>query len=171
MNIKEARRHTKAGKYRSRFGHYEIAQRRLARFYDNHPEALRARIEQPETVRFWGQDYVRTPLLVREKLGDGLNLIYFTPLNTRPNCYIARVDSRWIDNGSGDGDADERWYDEGLESLYDLIENQFGASDYYCEECGESGYSDSNCECQKYRDWPSLNSGSGCCWGRIAWPA
>jgi len=45
-------------------------------------------------TKFWGRHYFITPRLVDWVHGDGLQLIYFTPLNTRPNYYVVRIDSK-----------------------------------------------------------------------------
>lgn len=72
--------------------------------------------------RFWGRNYIITPRLVEWVHGDGLQVIYFQPLNTRPNYYVARIDSKVsLDN------SDEPCFaDEVLEDLYTAIEEQFG---------------------------------------------
>lgn len=71
------------------------------------------------SVRFWGKDYMVTPAVVYEHLGDGKKLVAIQPLNTRPDYYLIRVDS------SADFDSCE-WYDETLEEIQNAIDEQFG---------------------------------------------
>ena len=75
-------------------------------------------------------NYQIKPQLVDNQLGDGLRLVTVTPLATRPNYYIVRVDSK------SDFNDDEyiQSTDPGngqniVEDVIDLIEEQFG---YYC---------------------------------------
>ena len=37
------------------------------------------------------------PEFIRQELGNGDLLLAVTPLNTRPNYYLIRVDSKWLD--------------------------------------------------------------------------
>jgi hypothetical protein len=120
---------------------------------------LREVVEYERTVHWWGFDYRITPRLVSTKLGDGLGLIHFTPLNTRPNYYMVRVDSSLVDDGH-DGDVglnSDHFYDDVLPDIYEAIEEDFGRADWPCEE-------DENAEPDPF---PALNDDVGSCWGRI----
>jgi hypothetical protein len=52
------------------------------------------RITKPTEVSFWGTKSIITPAMVNKIFGDGLQIIYFEPLDTRPNYYIVRIDSK-----------------------------------------------------------------------------
>jgi len=49
--------------------------------------------QPPTPVHWWGQDWTRQVYLIEEVIGDGAVLFAVQPLNTRPNYYLARVDS------------------------------------------------------------------------------
>lgn len=109
---------------------------------------LRARIEKPYVTRFWGSEYTITPLLVDEVFGDGQLLMGIQPLNTRPNYYVVRVDSRWSEECGSD-----KWFDLLDEQIYDAIADQFGASD----DEDDDGHA-------VHEGWPALDLDAGCSW-------
>lgn len=71
---------------------------------------------------FWGSEYFVTPRLVDWIHGDGLQVIRFTPLATRPDYYVVRIDSKIDLDNCGKGPC---FCDEVLDDLQDEIENQF----------------------------------------------
>ncbi len=71
---------------------------------------------------FWGQKYFVTPALVSEIFGDGRQLIYLAPINTRPNYYVVRIDSKT----SLDNWAANPFCDTILNEVLDAIEEQYG---------------------------------------------
>ncbi len=99
---------------------------------------------------FWGGDYMVTPRLLDHVEGNGLLVIYFTPLATRPNWYVLRIDSKW-----GDLDDDD-WYDH-LDQVYEDLEDQFG----------QASWQDDNDEWQS-EPWPALDDSCGSTWGILA---
>lgn len=105
---------------------------------DRDTEYLRSLIERPETSTFWGQEYTITPRLISEVFGDGTMLIGITPLATRPNYFIVRVDS-------GE-DFDVR---DVLDDVITAAEEEYG---YYQEDCEEDQY------------FPVVDFGIGCSW-------
>lgn len=139
------------------------AQRGLARYYRHRTELLRRKVEVPQHVRFWGREYVVTPRFVARVHGDGLLLVALQPLNTRPERYVLRVDSRW------DLD-DDAWYDL-LDDVKEAVEDEYMPHDFYCELCGESSKSFGDCECQADREWPAADFSVGCGWWELWWPA
>jgi hypothetical protein len=72
-------------------------------------------------VEFWGRRHRITPRLVDKIFGDGKQIIYLTPLNTRPNYYIACIDSRV------DMDADS-FLNDVLPEIQEEVEEEFGPS-------------------------------------------
>jgi hypothetical protein len=108
-------------------------------------------------VRFWGRNYVITPRLVDWIHGDGLQVIYFMPLNTRPNYYVVRIGSKVSLNNS-----DELSFaDEVLGDLYGEIEDQFGCSQEEWEHDNGRTY-------RRQNPWPALSEDNGSCWGLLA---
>jgi hypothetical protein len=72
-------------------------------------------------VEFWGRRRRITPRLIDKIFGDGKQIIYITPLNTRPNYYIVCIDSK-VDI-SGDS-----FLDSVLGEIQEEIEGQYGPS-------------------------------------------
>jgi hypothetical protein len=103
-------------------------------------------------VRFWGRNYFITPRLVSWIHGDGKQVISFTPLNTRPNYYIVRIDSA-VELGS------DSFFDEVLDKIYDAIEEEFGCSPEEHEVRGRTY--------RKHWPFPSLDADSGCAWDKF----
>lgn len=112
---------------------------------------LRALVERPERCRFWGQPYVITPRLIAHRFGDGRKLVCITPLATRPNYFVARVDSS-VTSVQVEGE-----YDWGrtylIDAIMDAQEDEYG---HYHTEQQETG---------KDPDWPIVDWGIGCAWG------
>lgn len=117
-------------------------------------DKLRARVEQPYSTRFWGGNYTITPLLVTEVFGDGKVLMGIRPLNTRPNYYVVRVDSKFAesDKNPSPRESDE-WFDFLDNELYDAIADQFGSADAEDDDGNPVR-----------EDWPALDLDSGCGW-------
>jgi hypothetical protein len=116
---------------------------------------LREELRRHKT-RFWGRNYVITPRLVEWIHGDGLQVIYFMPLNTRPNYYVARIDSRVSLNNSDE----PSFADAVLEELYEQIEYQFGqAHEEWQHENGRTY--------KRRNSWPALDEECGSCWGLL----
>lgn len=104
-------------------------------------------------VHFWGSNYVITPRLVNWIHGDGLKVMRFQPLNTRPDYYVLRIDSKM------ETDSDE--FHDLLDTIKEEIEDQFGrARDEYRHDNGRTYV--------KHWPWPALNDDSGCAWDEIA---
>lgn len=126
---------------------------------DKETAKLRALIERPERCQFWGRDYVITPRLVAAKIGDGKQLVCVTPLFTRPNYIVARVDSAMkhvLDvyaptRGPFGG---ERSY---LDAIMDAAEEEYG---YH----GDEEYQDEHGN--ETRESPVADWGGGCTWGK-----
>lgn len=118
---------------------------------------LRRAIEKPTRVSLWGKVYRVTPRLIDRVFGDGRQLIYLCPTNTRPNYYVVRVDSRWQrSNWATAGPT----LNEFLDDIYMAIDDQFGDCTHDAEcECGGDG-------CY----FPRLDTTSGCEWGEEPWP-
>jgi len=107
-------------------------------------------------THFWGHDYIITPRLVEWVHGDGRQVIYFMPLNTRPNYYVVRIDSGVSLNNSDEGS----FHDIVLDDLYDHIEDQFGRSEEEWEGRNGRTY-------HRHNYWPALSEDNGSCWGLL----
>ena len=99
---------------------------------------------------FWRRDYIVTPRLLDWIDGDGRLVITFTPLATRPDRYIIRIDSKT----NMDSDT---FYDDTLEAIYTKIEEEFGQKEEEWEHDNGRTY-------VRHRDFPALNFSCGCAW-------
>lgn len=111
------------------------------------PGSPLAKFIRARKVSFWGHDYMVTPRLLDYVEGDGLLVIHLTALDTRPDYYVLRVDSKW-----GDLD-DDAWHDH-LDEIWDDLEDQFG----------QASWQDDDDEWQ-HDDFPAVSDSSGCAWG------
>lgn len=59
---------------------------------------LRGLIERRHRERFWGQMYMVSPVFIREVFGDGKVLVWFESMDSRPNYYVLRGDSGWLND-------------------------------------------------------------------------
>lgn len=87
------------------------------------PEIL-ARLEKelkPFKTRFWGEDCPVSPAFVQDSEGDGLQLIWLSSIDSRPQFYVLRIDSHW------DVDSD----DFDLEYMLTRIKEECGDADRY----------------------------------------
>ena len=107
-------------------------------------------------TRFWGRNYVITPRLVEWVHGDGQQVIYFMPLNTRPDYYVARVDSKISLNNC----EEPSFVDEVLDDLCEHIEDQFGRH-------VEEWEADNGRTYTRHNPFPALSEDSGSCWGLL----
>lgn len=109
------------------------------------------------TVKFWGQDCKLEPVFITPHMGDGEQLIAITPLNTRPNYYLIRVDSRWWSDSfewqPTDGRQEENHIAEHIDEICEVIEEEVGGR--YCED------DDGN---EVLAEWPALNDEAGVSW-------
>lgn len=115
---------------------------------DKETRRLRRLIERPERCRFWGKEYTITPRLIAHVFGDGKQLVCVTPLATRPNYFVVRVDS------STTSVQDEGEWGWGRDCLIDAImdaqEDEYGRFDEGDEDL---------------HHWPFVDWGIGCAWG------
>lgn len=130
-------------------------------------ELINSEIETRETM-FWGQKTIVTPALVDEVHGDGLQIVYLSSIDTRPNYYILKIDSSIIlDNNESLSDEDQSEYGTVWEMLLRMIEDQYDNIDRY-EENKEGLYVDCNGDVEPFEYcFPMLNWGGGS-WGLIA---
>lgn len=98
--------------------------------------------------RLWGQRRMAEPAFVDKALGDGMQLLGITPLNTRPHYYLIRVDSSWETSSNYDSPCVSDHMDE----IYDAIEDEF-----YKKYAGIE-------KDEKPNPWPALDDESGSSW-------
>jgi hypothetical protein len=115
-----------------------------------------ARLIRRRKVRFWGAEHIITPRLLNHVEGDGKLIIFVTPLATRPQHYVLRVDSKWAN-----GDlSDAAWHDH-IDEICGDLEDGFGrAADEYEHDNGRTYH--------KHNPWPALNDSCGLTWGILA---
>lgn len=80
-----------------------------------------AHITRRQWARLWGQKHMIKPVFIEQALGNGDKLVAITPLNTRPNYYLIRVDSSWSTRNS-----DTPAICEHLEEICEAIEDENG---------------------------------------------
>ena len=127
------------------------------------------RVEMEQDSSLWGQPCRIMPRLMPGRFGDGKQLIGLSTLNSRPDYYVIRVDSRWdLDNG-GAGPL----FIEHLDDILLALEEHFGLA--FCE-CGERYGATPNydgepvgCElCKgssvKDGEFPNVDADGGCEW-------
>lgn len=114
-------------------------------------DELKSRIEIPHKESFWGTEYTIVPKFLCRVLGDGNQLFWFEPMDTRPDYYVFRGDSSWLDNGL---------FIENLWVIIDALEQQFG----------DAYYDDDGIFMDEPADWPALSLDSGYSWGAEPWP-
>ncbi|WP_106828108.1 hypothetical protein [Parabacteroides pacaensis] len=86
---------------------------------------------KPYQTRFWGVDVLVSPAFVQDDRGDGLQLIWLSPIDSRPQFYVLRIDSHW------DINAD----DFDLEYMLTMIAEDYGDADrYVCIDCENNIY-------------------------------
>jgi hypothetical protein len=108
-------------------------------------DAQKEILNTPYKTHFWGQECTCEPVLIDAVLGDGMMLLSFTPLNTRPNYYLIRIDSSWLH-------CDDGLYDY-LDDIYEAIEDQVGPAKFE----GDDGE-------EEQAEWPALDDENGSCW-------
>lgn len=118
-------------------------------------EALKSHLTRKQAAYLWGQKSFIRPVFIEEHLGDGGRLVAITPINTRPNYYLIRIDSRW-------------WMDS-LRSHVDLPEEDHIAEhiDQICEVIEETvggRYTEEDDGSEVMNEWPALNDECGVCW-------
>lgn len=112
-----------------------------------------AHLETPYWVHFWGRRHKCKPVFIHAIFGDGGQLLAVQPLNTRPQYYLVRVDSRWHTNGYEDGEV----IHDHIDDIYEAIEEQVGRG-------GQLDADESPTGRARYADWPALNDDCGSCW-------
>lgn len=124
----------------------------------------RERWTRKQTATLWGQPHEIEPYFVEKHFGDGLHLIAVTPLNTRPNYYLVRVDSKWwmddpawfrYSGGYALRDSVDP-YDHIAEHIDDICE---GIED----EVGPKWFEDDAGK-EVEEGWPALDDSAGVAW-------
>lgn len=106
----------------------------------------------PRTIRFWGAEYENfTPVLAKERHGDGKRLMWFSSMDTRPNYYLIRVDSGLpMDDSAESMDIVYNFIDF---ALIEALEDEFGFSD------------DNREDGEEYPGFPVVLLDTGFSWG------
>ena len=76
---------------------------------------------KPRKIRFWGENYKVAPALVTARFGDGLQIVWVTPIDARPFYYLICIDSK-TDIESDDFEWDKQLL-QPIEEEYDNIDN------------------------------------------------
>ena len=110
---------------------------------------LKAHITRRQWARLWGQKSMIRPVFIETALGNGDQLVAIVPLNTRPNYYLIRVDSKWSLRNTDDGDC----LYEHIEEIEEAIEDECGRK-YETNDDGD----------EVEMPWPALDCDSGVSW-------
>jgi len=130
---------------------------------DKATRRLRSLIERPEKCQFWGQLYTVTPRLISRVFGGGARLLCVTPLATRPNYFVVRVDSNTKDPrdpfpACTHGSDWRRCQCQGLiDEIIEAAEEEYG---YFGDEDERDASGDDP------RPFPVTDWGIGVCWGK-----
>lgn len=132
--------------------------------YEEEGLTLRQLVEMPEMASLWGQAQLVHPVLIDQVFGDGLQLIGFTTLNSRPAYYVLRGHSGWELNNQKWCAADPIL--DHICEIYEAIEAEWGNA--YCGECNER-YDNNECSgCEGIPEsdgaFPALDAEGGCSW-------
>lgn len=122
---------------------------------------------KPYKTKFWGEECMCEPYLIEKKQGDGIQLVYLMPIDSRPNFYLLLIDSS-IDVKSDESlPQDESECGTIWEMLLRMIEEECTNIDHYTENKDGLYYDqyDNSIEPFEY-EWPML-SWSGGSWGSI----
>lgn len=136
-------------------------------------KTLRKLIETPREVSFWGCKYTITPRFVTKKFGDGKKLLAVQPLNTRPNYYVIRIDSRWYREKRDSTIIDHT--DDIVEAIIDEYSEIEREREYLTEDLEEQGIEPDgdNTDLAGNEDrlgWPVWSGDSGHAWFEVDWP-
>jgi hypothetical protein len=120
------------------------------------------------TVEWWGQKHEVQPLLCDAILGNGRLLLAVQMLNTRPDYYLIRIDSKW----SKKMDLDEFYdhmSDEIIETLIDQFSEKEREREYLEDDLRAQGIEPTgdNTDLNGNEDrlgWPVLSLDSGYAW-------
>ncbi len=96
----------------------------------------------------WGQKSMIEPVFIPQALGNGDKLLAVTPLNTRPNYYLIRVDSSW-----SDFNTDEPCVGDHIDEICDVIEDYVGPKHFEDDDGNEVS-----------EPWPYLDDECGVSW-------
>jgi hypothetical protein len=121
---------------------------------------LRKLIEVEETGRFWGEEYKIIPQFVEAKIGNGRLLLGLQPLNTRPNYYVIRVDSK------------EDLHDQ-MDDIIDAIIDEYSDIESEREYLIDDGVNPEDADLANFEGdmgWPVFSGDSGCAWFELDWP-
>lgn len=113
-------------------------------------EALIAKLTRKKRTTLWSVPCAHQPYFVRAALGDGNRLAAITPLNTRPNYYLIRVDSTWSLKWREDVECLANHIDE----ICEAIEDEVGRKYEFDEDRGED----------THQPWPNLDDEAGVAW-------
>jgi len=119
-------------------------------------EQILENIQRETIASLWGESVKFKPHLLKQKFGDGEQLIYFSTLDDRPYFWYVLVDSKT--------DVNELDYEE----IHQAIEEECGNYDNDYEpgsgECGACSICD-HCKDDESRDYPAIARYTSPHWG------
>lgn len=147
---------------------------RWNRFNEENPRVKKLKqmfaneFSKPEKTQLWGQELLAEKVVIDQEFGDGLKILAFSPLATRPNYYIVFIDSSWVIDGDDDNSVSEH-----TDEIYEAISEEYGElCGYTLEECEAQNHGKS---CGFHLDseedeaeFPVLDDSCGSSWWLIA---
>ena len=118
---------------------------------------LRKVVEKPYRSRWWGAVCTIEAKLLPGRFGDGKFLVGIEPLNTRPQFYVVRVDSKWMPTKNENPLQSDDWYEFLEIDLLPALEGYFGSVDCEDDEGNRLGDGEDG-------GWPCVNLQVGCSW-------
>lgn len=122
------------------------------------------KICRPQEAQLWGEKSIITPALVSPEacedigiFGDGLQVIYVEPIDTRPNYYVMAIDSK----------IDVRAEDFNFDDLLNAIANDYGDIDRYRENENGLYYNPYEPDEKPFDYTFPMLSWEGGCWGTL----
>lgn len=131
--------------------------------------AIPKKFTRHREVHWWGRDYKVKPAVVNTHLGDGKLLLWFSPLNTRPDYYLIRVDSTFFGEPGSEADYDN------VADVIEAIAEEYGEKErereHLAEDLREQGIEPTGENTDLAGNegrlgWPVLSLDSGYTWGR-----
>lgn len=139
---------------------------KLHNYSEKQIEQIIAYMTRPQEASLWGQVETIVPALVSQIHGDGMQLVHLTPIDTRPNYYILRIDSSIVcDDDDSLNEEDKSECGTVWEMLLRMIEDQYGNINSYQENEDGLYFDPNDDEIEPFEyDFPMLSWGGGS-WG------
>lgn len=107
------------------------------------------------------------PALSNRLYGDGRALLGLTTINSRPQFYVLRIDSRWAIEMDPTAPDDAEQLVDRIDAFAFALEEEFGRGRY---DDGGDDEPETARQMASRRKWPAYDDENGCSWWRMDWP-